>query len=531
MKKIAIILYMAINSTFLIAQISLTIEGKNVNNTETGTWLGVNISRNQPTILTYRNNSITSLNTLGYLLQAGDESVASGTNNNLDGEVITGNKLNWSGTKSNSIIPHGIFAGCNINAVVKFNYLNQVPMAIIRKSASNMSDNSGGVAYNIVKGGSVAVNIKGISNVKIYNNTLYSDRTTLETYRGLVDIYTNTDATPNSVAHGTIIKNNIFYTKYATNCIQVDDADALNGLVSDYNIFYSEAGSPLFDYCGTTKTFAQWQALGYDTHSKVINPNFNNFTEFVPAARLDYGTDLGTTWQTGLSTSAVWTVGSAPATTDQNGTWQVGARIYDVITENPVFVSSVIENATPNILEMTYSTTLANIVPVASSFLVIVNSVARTVSAVAISGTKVKLTLANDIKYDEIVTVSYTKPVTNPLQTATGGIAASITAQSTIINLINPSKVVVPVTITMTISPNRVHKVLNVQLVYSSSPSTALTPEIFRIYDLSVKLVFEKLKVTGATSIKIPINLPSGIYNVLILAGGVEMASQRMKVY
>ena len=73
-------------------------------------------------------------------------------------------------------------------------------------------------------------------------------------------------------------------------------------------------------------------------------------------------------------------------------------------------MSSVIENATPALLEMTYSITLANIVPVSSAFSVRVNSAARTVTAVAISGTKVQLTLASPVVYGDVVTVSYTKP-------------------------------------------------------------------------------------------------------------------------
>lgn len=304
---------------------TLTITGQAFTSSDKDVWIGVNIARSKPTDFAFTNNTITSVNDKGYLLQAGDEGKSS-SNNMLDGEVITGNRFNWSGVKSNSIIPHGIFTGNNINAVIKYNYLDEVPMAIIAKSSSDMVYTSGGIAYNIVRGGSVAINIKGVSGVTIFNNTLYSNRTTSETHRGLIDVYSNNS--PVSKAHGTIIKNNIFYTKYSTYCIQIDDADALNGLVSDYNIFYSEAGMPLFDYCGTSKTFAQWQALGYDTHSVVVNPNFNNFTDFVPAVRLDYGTDLGSSWITGLSTSATWALSISPATTDQNGTWQVGARVY-----------------------------------------------------------------------------------------------------------------------------------------------------------------------------------------------------------
>ena len=102
----------------------------------------------------------------------------------------------------------------------------------------------------------------------------------------------------------------------------------------------------------------------------------------------------------------------------------------NVAAIDPVYVSSVIENATPSRLEMTYNLTLANIVPAASAFSVMVNSSARTVSSVAISGTKVLLTLASPVVYGDVVTVAYTKPATNPLQTSSGGQAASFTAKS-----------------------------------------------------------------------------------------------------
>ncbi len=67
--------------------------------------------------------------------------------------------------------------------------------------------------------------------------------------------------------------------------------------------------------------------MGYDAHSVVIDPNFADKIGFVPTTRLDYGTDLGSEWLTGLATDAVWGT-TSPATADQNGTWQVGARIF-----------------------------------------------------------------------------------------------------------------------------------------------------------------------------------------------------------
>jgi uncharacterized repeat protein (TIGR02059 family) len=101
-----------------------------------------------------------------------------------------------------------------------------------------------------------------------------------------------------------------------------------------------------------------------------------------------------------------------------------------VLKSLPVYVSSVIENATPTILEMTYSLTLANVVPDASAFEVKVGGVTRTVSSVAISDKKVQLTLSSKVVKDEGVTVAYTKPATNPLQTPDGLQAASLSAQN-----------------------------------------------------------------------------------------------------
>ena len=115
--------------------------------------------------------------------------------------------------------------------------------------------------------------------------------------------------------------------------------------------------------------------------------------------------------------------GQAASVTSRNVTNNVAAVI-------PVYVSSVIENATPSTILITFNLLLANIVPVASSFSVMINSSLRSVSSVTISGTKVLLSLANPVVFGDVVTVAYTKPASNPIQTASGGIAASITAQN-----------------------------------------------------------------------------------------------------
>lgn len=78
---------------------------------------------------------------------------------------------------------------------------------------------------------------------------------------------------------------------------------------------------------------------GFDSHSIICNPNFINKTGLVPAYQLNYGKDLGTSWNTGLSTTAQWTAGVTPETTQQIGTWQVGARIYQNIAVQKIVIN------------------------------------------------------------------------------------------------------------------------------------------------------------------------------------------------
>ncbi len=129
----------------------------------------------------------------------------------------------------------------------------------------------------------------------------------------------------------------------------------------------------------------------------------------------------------------------------------------------PVFTGAVIENATPARLEMNYSLTLANITPATSAFTVRVNGNNRAVNAVAISGTRVMLTLASPVEYGNTVTVAYNKPTTNPLQTTAGAQAEPLPAtnatnnvaaanQPPEVNISSPTKgnaFVAPATITI----------------------------------------------------------------------------------
>jgi len=96
---------------------------------------------------------------------------------------------------------------------------------------------------------------------------------------------------------------------------------------------------------------------------------------------------------------------------------------------SPVYVSSSVENATPSRLDITFSLSLAGIIPAASAFTVMVNSSPRSVTSVAVSGTRVSLGLSGAVAHGDVVTVAYTRPSSNPLQTPSGGQAGSFTAR------------------------------------------------------------------------------------------------------
>jgi hypothetical protein len=259
------------------------------------------------------------------MLQAGDEGPRP-SNNNLDGEVIIGNRFVWNGTEQASWT-HALFTGYNINVVIKYNYLLNTPNGIQRKS-NGMTDSDGVVAYNILKNPRLGIAVKGINGIKIYNNTFYSDKTPAQTWRGLVDICINTDAGLNALATGTKVFNNIFYTRNKIFNIKIHEEECLENFESDYNVFWCEAGEPIFEIAGKSKTFSQWQALGYDLHSVIINPDFIDLIDFVPNKRLDYGKNLGSELGVGLAIDAKWSK-TNPQTTSQNGAWQVGARVFE----------------------------------------------------------------------------------------------------------------------------------------------------------------------------------------------------------
>jgi uncharacterized repeat protein (TIGR02059 family) len=321
----------------------------------------------------------------------------------------------------------------------------------------------------------------------------------------LLYIYTNTDTGRYSVAHGTKVYNNIFYTKHQTAAIHVLDEESLNGFECDYNLYWSEAGPPVFSINEVEMSFEEWQAKGYDIHSVVMNPRFKDFVSFVPQSRLDFGRDLGQEWAEGLGVNASWGA-QDPATAFQNGKWQVGAIVHDGGESNnpatPELKQSVIEHDTPAVIEMTFSRTLSNIVPSASAFTVRVNSVSIPVESITVSGNKVSLLLGTPVSNDDRVTLAYIKPSENPLQSASGEQAKTLSPHAVINNILSENGTDTRINI----YPNPAKDFFNISNIGSDR-----LPQIIRIFDMSGKLRLENYLNTEFLH-RIPINLTPGIY-------------------
>ena len=304
-----------------------------------------------------------------------------------------------------------------------------------------------------------------VTNAKVYNNFSYRNGYDHPLGGTIKRGYTIRDRSFGSNPEQHIYANNISYGnvnndmvgitfKYLTNHFQ--------GQSSPFTITNAD-----FVSLDTTGMRGPRQADG--------SLPFINFGKLVPGSDLiDAGTNVGLPYY-GSKPDLGWFESSSGSTTPAI----------------PVYQSSVIENTTPSRLEIIYNLSLANIVPGASAFSVMVNTVVRSVNSVAISGTKVLLTLSSPVVYGDVVTVSYTKPAANPLQTATGGQAASIGAQ----------------TVT-----NRIASVIP---VYQSSAIENATPAVVEmIYNLALANI-----VPGASAFSVMVNTVVRSVNSVAISG------------
>ena len=282
--------------------------------------------------------------------------------------------------------------------------------------------------------------IHNAHELEINRNTLFDNGSGNDNYGSQI-LFIHDSYSPNDPIKNVTMNNNIFFARYKTQvvlafCTNSNDISSFGS--ANYNCYarpldnssVARTWSSGWNSASVNRSLSNWQSFtGQDRNSYISPLTFSDPSKI----RFEYNAstsnrvvslngsyiDVKGTKYDGSITLAPYT--SAVLMVDPNPSAPPAV---------PAYVSSEIKDGAPSILEMTYNLSLANIVPAASSFSVQVNSAARSVSSVSVSGTKVLLTLSSPVAYGNTVTVAYNKPSTNPLQTPAGGQAATISAQS-----------------------------------------------------------------------------------------------------
>jgi len=151
------------------------------------------------------------------------------------------------------------------------------------------------------------------------------------------------------------------------------------------------------------------------------------------------GSGQATISSSGLVTAISSGTVTARATAN-DGSGVYGNMIITISSQNiPVLLNASVENEAPSRLILTFSSNLANIIPAPTAFAVNINSTPGGVNSVSLSGNKVTLILANGVKAGDAITVSYSKPSSNQLQTSSGDQVQSFSGFNVKNNLIVPN--------------------------------------------------------------------------------------------
>lgn len=217
-----------------------------------------------------------------------------------------------------------------------------------------------------------------------------------------------------------VFRNNIVFDNSTENW-----NGSYSNAIKDHNSY--DSGLPSGGPVASASDFMSLDTTGISKARKANGelPDIN-FMKLAPGSDLiDAGANVGTLY-----------AGAAP----DLGPFETG---FSATTPNPATPSSIlayqnssVKNTQPSEIEVTYNLAIApNSVPPTSAYEVKVNSEARSITKMTITDKIVYITLSSPVTHGDVVTLSYTKPSTGPLQCIGGTVAESITAKS-VINLV-----------------------------------------------------------------------------------------------
>ncbi len=223
-----------------------------------------------------------------------------------------------------SVIEHGIYVSNTCaRPVVRRNHVHDNQANGIHMNGDQSQGGAGiitnalverNVIYGNGAGGGSGINMDGVVNSVVRNNLLYDNHAS---GISLYQIDAATGSTGNLIVNNTIveaddarwcvninsgstgntIRNNILYNLHSFHGAISIDPSSRPGFASDYNAVIDRFST---DQGDTVITLADWQALGYDTHSFVATPAQlflvpgTDFHLSPTSPALDAGTSTGT---------------------------------------------------------------------------------------------------------------------------------------------------------------------------------------------------------------------------------------------
>jgi hypothetical protein len=275
----------------------------------------------QGAVATITHNVLTHTGGAGaqYVIRVGNET-ANSYQYTYDGVVITDNRITGFTTTGGC---HALFVGFNRNAVIARNYISNAGYGVVVKGTEGTDYTAGGVLYNVIYNCDIGIRVKGVDDVVVANNTVYSPHALIVTGNVGGDEST-----------GVVLKNNILSGTGGCLLQIGSETDLSTIAASDYaaNCLYVYAPGDYVKRQGVAYTYAGWVALGYDSGSINADPLFTNLatgdlTLLTGSPCIDAGTNLGDLYDDALAPSSTWPFVTVLDQDDYGPAWDIGAYL------------------------------------------------------------------------------------------------------------------------------------------------------------------------------------------------------------
>ena len=276
-------------------------------------------------------NKILSNRATNYNIEIGNEGTSTSDNKNTS-SIIQKNYIRGANyyAYATGVSVHATFIGFQSNGKVLYNFINGGGYAVIIKGSTGTI--GGNVRGNVIIDSDKAIYSKGAQQIIINNNTIIMTERVTQPEFGIA-LLVNTGG---DIPNGCVVKNNIIISLSSNtfNAINVG-AEGTNDI--DYNIYYCPNGTLQFIVAGVAKTFAQWQALGHDTHSIVLtDAQYNgllnaDYSLKAGSIAIGAGVALDAAYDDGLDASTAWgndTTLPVIVTKQQAAAWDCGAYVH-----------------------------------------------------------------------------------------------------------------------------------------------------------------------------------------------------------